>query len=77
MWLPFVQTVIPRTILEYNVAPMCPNQTCEPVEFYQVRFILDVKHSTSQVAGLRVDFHIKSRNQGRRIAKIEVEDEDG
>ena len=53
-----------RAVLEYNVASMCPNQTCEPVEFYQV-------------AGLKVDFHIKGHNQGRRIAKIQVKRQDG
>ena len=31
-----------RSVLEYNVATMCPNQTCEPVEFLQVRICLQV-----------------------------------
>jgi len=52
------------SVLEYNVATMCPNQTCEPVEFLQV-------------AGLKVDFHIKKGNSGSRVANIDLIGEDG
>ena len=44
-----------KAVLEWNVAGLCPNQTCDPGEFYQV-------------AGLQVHFHIKAHNQGKRIA---------
>jgi len=53
-----------KAVLEYNVAGLCPNQTCEPTVFYQV-------------AGLQVDYHIKSFNQGRRIARIQSKQPDG
>ena len=53
-----------KAVLEWNVAGLCPNQTCEPAEFYQV-------------AGLRVDYHIKGHNQGRRIQRIQVQGQDG
>ena len=98
-----------RSVLEYNVATMCPNQTCEPVEFLQVRqiYLSYMVYMTSwwvqriysantwyirnwevntflwlfilwpQVAGLKVDFHIKKWNSGSRIAKIDLINEDG
>ena len=53
-----------KAVLEWNVAGLCPNQTCEPAEFYQV-------------AGLRVDYNIKGHNQGRRIQRIQVQGQDG
>merc|ERR1719220_264737 len=53
-----------RSVLEYNVATMCPNQTCEPIEFLQV-------------AGLKVDFHIKKGNAGSRVANIDLIGKDG
>ena len=70
-----------RSVLEYNVATMCPNQTCEPVEFLQVRICLQMnqlqKYTFHQVAGLKVDFHIKKGNAGARVANIGVVGEDG
>ena len=52
-----------KAVLEYNVASLCPNQTCEPREFYQV-------------SGLKVSFHIKGHNKGNRIANIKVKQMD-
>ena len=53
-----------RTTLEWNVAGLCPDQTCEAAEFYQV-------------AGLRMVIHVKEDNQGHRISSLSVQTEDG
>ena len=38
------------SVLEYNVAGLCPNMSCETVEFYQV-------------SGMRLVFDIRDNNQ--------------
>ena len=47
-----------KDVLEWNVADLCPNQTCEPKEFFQV-------------SGLKIDFHIRKNNAGKRLSKIQ------
>ena len=51
-------------VLEWNVAGLCPEQTCETVEFYQM-------------SGLRVSFEVKRDNVGERVVLAEVREEDG
>ena len=46
-------------VLEWNVAGLCPEQTCEPVEFYQM-------------SGLRLDMEVRRDNAGQRLVRAEV-----
>ena len=51
-------------VLEWNIAGLCPNMSCEAAEFYQM-------------AGIRVQMVIREDNQGRRVVRAEVRDENG
>ena len=46
-------------VLEWNVAGLCPEQTCEPVEFYQM-------------SGLRLYMEVRRDNAGQRLVRAEV-----
>ena len=51
-------------VLEWNIAGLCPNMSCEAAEFYQM-------------AGMRVQMVITENNQGNRVVKAEVRQESG
>ena len=51
-------------VLEWNVAGLCPNMSCEPAEFYQM-------------AGMRVELEVAPDNQGARVAVAELRTDSG
>ena len=51
-------------VLEWNIAGLCPNMSCESAEFYQM-------------AGMRVNMLITEDNQGARVILAEVREENG
>ena len=51
-------------VLEWNVAGLCPNMSCEPAEFYQM-------------AGIRVELEVAAHNQGARVAVAELRTDSG
>lgn len=51
-------------VLEWNIAGLCPNMSCEAAEFYQM-------------SGMQVMMVISEDNQGQRVVRAEVRDQNG
>ena len=46
-------------VLEWNLAGLCPDQSCDPPEFFQV-------------GGARLDLVVREDNAGSRLTRVEV-----
>ena len=51
-------------VLEWNLAGLCPDQSCDPPEFFQV-------------GGARLDLVVREDNAGARLTRVEVRQQDG
>lgn len=51
-------------VLEWNLAGLCPDQSCDPAEFFQV-------------SGARLNLVVTEENAGARLASVQVRREDG
>ena len=51
-------------VLEWNLAGLCPDQSCDPAEFFQV-------------GGARLSLVVREDNAGARLASVEVRQQDG
>ena len=51
-------------VLEWNLAGLCPDQSCDPAEFFQV-------------GGARLSLVVREDNAGARLTAVEVRQEDG
>ena len=51
-------------VLEWNLAGLCPDQSCDPPEFFQV-------------AGARLSLVVREDNAGARLTRVQVRQEDG